>query len=452
MPLMTKYLFVTGKLAAEALQHTLDRLELEDDYRIAVLGYSVAALMKVENIARRLPDAGGCGQVMVPGLCRGDLSLIEQKLGVPVVRGPKDLKDLPAFFGQERTLEGYGEYRVRILAEIVEAYALPWEEILSQAEYYRRAGADVIDLGCPTEGDFPAAGEVVRGLKERGFTVSIDTFDPEIIARADAAGVDLLLSVNSHNLDMVPKLRCKVVVIPDFGEGLESLEENVRRVEKMGACFVADPILDPLSFGFVESVNRFYEFRRRHPDVEMLMGLGNLTELTDADSIGINALMAGVITELGIDYVLTTEVISWARGSVRELDLARRLMFYAHEHRMLPKSLDENLIVAKDPPFEPYTEEELRHMQAQIKDPNYRIFIDGSVIYVFNHRVFVRGTDPQELHAQIEPEDSAHAFYLGRELERAALALRLGKKYMQESPLRWGYLDDDVRRQEGAGA
>ena len=61
------------------------------------------------------------------------IAVIEERMGVPVVRGPKDLKDLPAFFGHEQVLEGYGQYRVKILAEIVEAYRMPWNDILAQA-------------------------------------------------------------------------------------------------------------------------------------------------------------------------------------------------------------------------------------------------------------------------------------------------------------------------------
>ena len=60
-------------------------------------------------------------------------------------------------------------------------------------------------------------------------------------------------------------------------------------------------------------------------DGEMLMGIGNLTELTAADSTGVNALLVAVCQELGIRAVLTTEVIPWARGAVREIDVARRL-------------------------------------------------------------------------------------------------------------------------------
>jgi dihydropteroate synthase-like protein len=435
-------LFVTGRLAADALRRTLDRLELDFDYHVAVLGGSVAALMRTEWIARRLPDDCGCRQVMIPGLCRGDLATIEAKVGVPVVRGPKDLKDLPAFFGQARDLEGYGEYKAQILAEIVEAYRMPFTDILTQAEYFRASGADVIDLGCPPMEAFPGVGEVVAGLKEHGYTVSIDTFHAQTIREADAAGADLLLSVNAQNMDLVPHLRCKVVVIPDFGEGLESLERNVGRVDALGASYVIDPILDPLSFGFTAALERYCETRRRYPDAEMLMGLGNLTELTDADSVGINAVMAGIVAELGIDYVLTTEVVSWARGAVRELDLARKLMHYALLNRVLPKGLEDGLVALKDTPFETYSETELRDMQRRVRDKNYRIFANREWIFVFNRQTFLRGKDPHKLFAAMDSPDPGHAFYLGRELERAALAVRLGKKYTQESPLRWGYLSE----------
>jgi len=439
-----EYLFVTGRLAADALKATLERMEPDFEYQVAVLDFSVAALMNTHWIAGQLADTQGCRQVMLSGWCQGELSVVEERVGVPVLRGPKDLKDLPVFFGRERFLEGYGQYKTQILAEIVEAYHMPWEEILARANYYRASGADIIDLGCPVHGGFPGVAEVVARLKERGFVVSLDTFDPETIMRADEAGLDLLLSINGQNMDLAPQLHCKVVVIPDFDQGLPSLERNIAQLEAWGVPYVIDPILNPINFGFAESLHRFYEVRRRYPDAEMLMGLGNLTELTEADSSGINAVMAGVITELGIEYVLTTEVISWARGAVRELDLARKLMYYAHQNGISPKYIDSRLITAKDPldEYEYYTEADLRHMQQQVNDRNFRIFTDDTHIYVFNNTVFVKGTDPGEIFARLGVDEGTHGFYLGRELEKAALAVQLGKKYAQEEPLRWGYLSD----------
>jgi dihydropteroate synthase len=156
--------------------------------------------------------------------------------------------------------------------------------------------------------------------------------------------------------------------------------------------------------------------------------------------------MAGIITELNINYVLTTEVISWARGAVRELDLARKLMHYAVTNHALPKDVNDGLITVKDPPHEHYAEEELRAMQAQVRDRNFRIFTDDENIYVFNNKLFIKDTDIRAIYAQLDVDDAAHAFYLGKELQKAVLAVRLGKAYTQEEELRWGYLS-----KEGAG-
>jgi hypothetical protein len=44
-------------------------------------------------------------------------------------------------------------------------------------------------------------------------------------------------------------------------------------------------------------------------------------------------------------------------------------------------------------------------------------------------------------------DEASHAFYLGRELMKAKLAITLGKTYRQEGALAWGYLTppDDVK-------
>lgn len=437
---MARYLFVTGKLAAESLAAALEKMAPDFPYDIATLPISVAALMDTAWIARHLDGAGQAEIMMIPGLCQGDPTLIADKHGVPVVKGPKDLKDIPTAFGRQRSLEGFGEYRARILAEIVDAYELSIEQIMARAAYFRASGADVIDLGCPVRDSFPRVGEVVAALKREGYTVSLDTFNTADILEADRAGVNMLLSVNGQNLELARDLSCRVVVIPDFDQGLESLERNMARLDAWGVPYIVDPILNPISFGFTESLARFYQTRQRHPDAEMLMGLGNLVELTDADSTGINAVMAGVIAELNIDFVLATEVISWARGAVRELDRARKLMHFACSHHILPKHLDDALLTIKDPPHEYYTEAELRAMQAQLRDRNFRIFTDAENIYVFNSRHFLKGTDIRAMFGQLEDIEPSHAFYLGKELQKAALAVQLGKKYVQEEDLRWGYL------------
>jgi hypothetical protein len=78
--------------------------------------------------------------------------------------------------------------------------------------------------------------------------------------------------------------------------------------------------------GLSLSIDALVELRRRRPDAEMLMGIGNLTELTEADSTGITALLIGFCQEVGIGAVLTTEVIGWAHGVVKETVLAPQIM------------------------------------------------------------------------------------------------------------------------------
>ncbi|MCR4428231.1 MAG: DUF6513 domain-containing protein [Caldiserica bacterium] len=442
---MPKYLFVTGKLASQALTDTLREMNPDFEYQISVLPITVAALIQPSFLLKHLPENIGFDFIMVPGWVRGDLGPIEEKTNSKVILGPKDLKDIPVFFGRKRPPDGFGEYRVKILAEIVDAPLLSREEILQKARYYRESGADIIDLGWPAEGSFEDIEEVLKDLKEEGFRVSLDTFNRKDILRASKIGFDLLLSVNSSNLDLAREIGCPVVVIPDFGKGLESLEENISRLRDWGVHYIIDPILDPINFGFTESLVRFYQARARHPEEEMLMGLGNITELTDVDSTGLNALLMGVVSELNIDYVLTTEVISWARGSVKELDISRKLMHFSRKNRILPKNLDDRLIALKDLPHTHFKEEELRKIQREIRDKNFRIFTDEERIFVFNRDLFVSGTDPKEIFLQLGVLEPSHAFYLGRELEKAALAIKLGKKYLQEEPLHWGYLGDEGR-------
>jgi hypothetical protein len=274
---MARYLFVTGKLAAQSLQDCLAGMA-DFEYEIAVLPISVAALMDARFIAKHLTGFLGCDRIMVPGLCGGDLDLIANKAGIEVMRGPKSLKDIPAHFGSTQPLTGYGEHRVKILAEIVDAYRMSIEEILARALYFRSSGADIIDLGCPVEGAFPEIETAVFALKEAGFLVSVDSFSPDHLRRADQAGVDFVLSLNSRNLDVARRLRCKVVVIPDMEEGPDSLDRSIRQLDEWQICII-DPILRPVGFGFTHSIEDFIRIRRKVSEVRNADGVGILPSL-----------------------------------------------------------------------------------------------------------------------------------------------------------------------------
>src|ERR687887_2208403 len=247
-------LFVTGKLAARALRETLRRAELPFDYDVAVMKITVAALMTPDWIARRLEVPPAVTRIMIPGLCQGDPEVLSEQFDVPAEKGPADLKRLPAFFGQADARSRYGARDIRIFAEINNVPHLDRERILEAAEYYRDAGADVIDLGLSLDRRWLDEGpEVIADLKAREFTLSIDTLDPDEIVMADAAGVDYVLSLNGHNRHIARQLRATPVLIPDTPDDLDSLDATIAHLRELGKPYLVDPIIEPIGSGVAPS-------------------------------------------------------------------------------------------------------------------------------------------------------------------------------------------------------
>ena len=434
-------LFLTGKLAEPRLQRVLESLApLEFTFEVRNLGLSVAALMTAGMIERRVRELGGVNSIMVPGLCRGDLEGASRTLGVPISRGPDDLKDLPTWFGRGKKPVDLSRHCVRIFAEIVEAPAMSVAAILDRARRYAADGADVIDIGCLPDTEFPHLEAAVRALKDGGMQVSVDSLQTEELLRGGRAGADFLLSLTEDTLWVAGEVGSTPVLIPTQQGDLPSLYRCLDHFAARGRAVIADSVLDPIHFGFAASLQRYADLRRLYPQAEVMMGIGNVTELTDADTTGINAVLFGLISELGIRNVLTTEVSDHARSVVREADRARRIMYAAREEGSLPKGLDAGLLAVHDKKPFPYTAAEIAELAAEIRDPSYRVQVSAEGIHVYNRDGMVGGTDPFALFPALPllADDAPHAFYMGVELERARIAWQLGKRYVQDEPLRWG--------------
>ncbi len=268
--------------------------------------------MTTEWIAQRLAVPAGTDLVLIPGLCEGDPRLISEKAGVAVEKGPKDLREIPEHVGRAAARLAYGDWDIEIIAEINNVPRLTFGDARAAADYFCASGADIIDVGCTPGLAFPGLGDFVRSLVAAGMRVSVDTFDADEIRTAVTAGAELVLSVNRSNLEVAGDLAgttTRVVVVPDLGGGLDTLDPTVEQLERSGVGYMVDPILEPIGFGFMASLERYAEVRRRYPHAAMLMGIGNLTELTAADSTGVNAILVAICQELGVRAVLTTEVI-----------------------------------------------------------------------------------------------------------------------------------------------
>lgn len=433
-------LFLTGHLAEARLRRVLESMAPTPfSWEVRNLGVKVAALMTPEIVRRRLGPLGGATRIVLPGRCKGDLAALGGDLGVPVGLGPEEVKDLPQFLGGKGASRDLSAHDCRIFAEIVEAPALPVEAILARAARLRAEGADVVDLGCLPDTPFPHLAEAVRALKAGGHRVSVDSGDPSELRRGAEAGADFLLSLTERTLDLALDLPAVPVLIPAVHGDLDGLTRACERLAAAGRPFLADPILDPIHFGFTASVVRYHELRRRLPEAEMLMGVGNLTELTDADTTGITMVLMGIVSELAVRNVLVVQVSPHCRRAVAEAELARRVLFAARADGSLPQGYDAGLMALRDRRPFPNSPEEVAEDAAAVSDPNYRIEVAEDGVHVYNRDGHHAALDPFDLYPKLGVEqDGGHAFYLGVELARAQVAHQLGKRYAQDNALRWG--------------
>lgn len=437
-------LFLTGKLAEKSLHKVLNEVQNNPKtppfkYRVEQIGVSVAALMTPDLIARRLKETGDADKVIVPGLCQGDLSTLVAQYGVPVERGPNDLKDLPQYFGHAGVAPDLSQYQVKIFAEIVDAPDLSVERIIQKAQQYKMQGANVIDLGCLPAVPFPHLADAIVALKQAGFFVSVDSLNADDLLTAGHAGADYLLSLTEKTLWIADEVASTPVLIPAKPHSLPSLYRAIDACLKTDRPFIADAILDPIHFGLTNSIVRYQKLRKKYPDIQIMMGVGNLTELTDADTTGINALLFGMISELNINAVLATSVSPHAVNAVAEADIARRMMYAAKKDDRLPRGYSSDLLGLHDRRPFTYSADEIREIASLIKDPSFRIQVSEQGLHIYNRDGLYENIDPFALYPHLKVDDDAsHAFYLGVELARAQIAWQLNKRYVQDQELNWG--------------
>jgi len=500
-----RILLVTGKLAEPLVR------KYGKGCDVLATPVSVAAFLTPELIVRYLRKAGvGSGDydlILIPGLVRGSSQLIEDEIGIPTFKGPRNAMDLPAVLRAlkngfrlskekpadelfsldglkkvedirnkardrryiERVLKRPGnvlignlpagrDFPTRILGEVVDAPKLGVEKTVERALYYLREGVDIIDIGMvagETNLDFiDSLPEIREGLKERDFDVPM-SFDSLNTAEIEEAldYADLFLSVDEGNVEELVTEK-PVVLIPTNqrrgsfpakpSERVGFLERLKEKALDLGyKTLIPDLILEQVPH-LARSVTAFQLYREGNPDDVLLAGVGNVVELYDADSVGMNALLAGIAKELSIGLLLTTETSAKARGSVRELKRAVDMNLFE-----TPKDLGFDLLIlkekrAKEWRFEPAANVvEARERPVKLEHVYFRIWGEGGRIWVNAYRgteavLTIVGDGPNAIidtileRFEISPR---HAFYLGRELERAYTALKLRRSYMQEVEL-----------------
>ena len=103
-------LFLTGRLAQASLERVLASMEAPFSWEVREIGIQVAGLMTADLIKRRVNPPVEADRIIVPGRCRGDLDALAAHYGIPVVRGPEELKDIPQFF--DRAAKGFSVIQI----------------------------------------------------------------------------------------------------------------------------------------------------------------------------------------------------------------------------------------------------------------------------------------------------------------------------------------------------
>lgn len=415
--------------------------------------------------------------VIVSGMCTASFASVERETGVPIFRGPKHAADLalilpllpsitlsrtvPAdeYLSAKKEEEAMqrvadieqssdadfiirgvkigGGSRMKVLAEVMDAHRE--EDIREVADRCFRNGADIVDLGFGFDARPADVRRAFAALEEIDLPLAADTQDPDLIlASLDRA--DIILSLQEENIPLVGKAvagaGAAAVVVP----GKNSLAKNIALAKAAGIrCIIADPLLQPAGSGLVKSLKNFKP--SRYP---LFFGAGNVTELLDADSIGMNALLAGIAMEAGAAVIFTSEHSDKTRGSVREMRRATEMMVLARD-RPYPKDLGIDLLILKEKrrrrePLLAYdTVVAAREMPDEIEyDPkgNFRIGVEGDMIVAIIHGRAIRGSRWQDvLHTILAQGDVTlldHAGYLGRELYKAELSLRYSRSFEQD--------------------
>ncbi|MCG7848018.1 MAG: dihydropteroate synthase-like protein [ANME-2 cluster archaeon] len=489
-------LVVTGRKAAETVNAVVGGFA-----DVLVLDIDVAAFTTPLRLENSMPH-NNFDLIIIPGLVSADFSHLEMQLKTPIRLGPKNavdlglvlssiedielsttvpacemlqikrmeaatsgLKDIEAAATSAfllRNLKIGGNSIMKVMGEVVDATSLSGNELVERVMLFQAKGADIIDLGVGMAATFAEVEHAVT-IARGGAAVplSIDTLDPQLIMAAVDSGVDMVLSLNSTNMEEVGAAIARkglaAVVIPDNdqgGQGLDSLVVNIARAQEFGISrILADPVLDPPGQGMVESMVRYKRCRELLPDIPMFFGAGNITELMDADTVGVNALLTAISHDVGADVLFTPEYSDKARGSISELKTAAGMMALAAQRSSPPKDLGIDLLQLKEKRFRPFDVVPDEFIEAEdsyqwTRDPagSFSINISRSSLkdgVVEKGRIIARHTKYTIVGDNAkEIMDSAielglvsrldHAGYLGKELMRAELALKLGRSYAQD--------------------
>lgn len=497
-----RIVLITGRLAKSLVEEIVKENPIEGvEVVVHEAPIDVAALINVKLLDEILPTIksiyGDVDYIIIPGYVAGDLEFLNLKHGVRVVKGVKNARDIPLMIKALRdglnpsTIKPFDDVlvnyvksrdeevirRTKVRASIEHYFEISGKpvsphyplifaeclvkktelsKVLDEARRLVKEGADVIVLGVVEDPGLSFLKELLIKVKgEIGVPVGVDTVDKESVMEL-IDYIDVVLNVHPDELESFRgRGNVTYVVTPRRVDFIDELIQTVENSTKMGLNkIILDPVLNPPMVGLVESIHRYWLLRRMVKDKPLLMGVSNVTEMIDADSPGIVALLASIGVEIGIEVYLAVEASVKTRNMVKELRKAIDLAVLARETKGYPKDFSVNLLVAKSKRDDEYCSRAPRELRvkASLKkvfepDPAglFRISVDRlSETIVVEHYIYgsnepdivIEGQDPYAIATEVFRRrlvsSLEHAFYLGYELAKAYRALVTGGSYVQD--------------------
>ncbi len=483
---------------------------------ISVIGMvNISTIKQIVSIRKELLETlRQHDYVLLPGKVVGDASELEKLVGRPVYKGTTEPSHLTEII--KLILEGKELSRLEPADKFIESSKLDalintyWNEVVSryrvafeigglkvplrgppvvlasettvtlspeeaaeQASYYESHGADVVIVGAPYGEDTDKSIERLRAVDRvvSNALIAIDSASPHTLKKALEYGVELVFSIHEGNFEylspyakdgafvVIPGNPYRGVAPSTEGEAIAMLLRNINRARSLGYDrILADLILPPPILGLSRVISAYLELGKTLKDVPLMAGLANVTELVDADSIGVNALLSILAVEVGISMVLVSEESWKAVGSTLETRLGLTLASVAKAKGAAPVGQGIDLLLAKDKK-KPVSTRAWKNAEKIIQVNGERPDIHGldkwgyvviDVDYNFSkiiacvHKygskpICYEGRDPLSIARRILSDNREftleHAAYLGLELEKAYVALKLKKQYRQDEEL-----------------
>lgn len=515
-----RILLVTGKQAEKLVREIVGKTRTRHQVSVVALPITVAALASTEFIAKQLVKMGvkksDYDLIVVPGMCQGSTSVIEEATGIKAVKGTLYATDIPVILSledpsvlsreepadkilenniievnkriiaglEEELASGRRKYvsigglrvpinppPIRIVSEVSDCHLMDRESILEKVARLFKQGADIVSLGFEAGNPRPDyVYSTVRFVKENiDKPIAIDSIIPSEIKMGVKAGADLVLSIELGNINEVAEyLREEPFVVIPFDSRTNTMpsstSERTRLLERIITIalskglenIIGDLVLDPPIVGSIlDTLVAYRDFKKKYPEIPLLMGVGNVSELMDVDTHGVNALLTILGLEAGVSLLLVVEKSVKAQGSTFETKIASQMASIAYAKKAPPKDLGIDLLMLKD---KRRIETPLDAEGALVVDvtgfsiehkPDPQGFFKIRVnhrentieaLYVGRKgRILIKAKNAESICDYIVREGLVsaldHAMYLGRELEKAEEALILGKNYYQEKPL-----------------